>query len=238
VARGGRGGDGDSDPPSGGRPGRPQGGGSESISAAQETVAAEANLGRPGGGAGGRGAPSGDGSGRPAGGRPDGQPDDLVTHPTGEPGGTPDGQPTRIRPHEDEDVRRSLERENSGAAILADRGHQVTQNPSPEEVAQARQDAGDSGRPTSRPDYLVEGRVFDCYAPSQNKGVRGIWTEVAAKVSDDQTQRVVVNLQDWRGNVPDLQRQFNDWPIEKLKEVKVITPDGDVVQITPKPENG
>ncbi len=53
MARGGRGGDGDSDPPSGGRPGRPQGGGSESISAAQETVAAEANLGRPGGGAGG-----------------------------------------------------------------------------------------------------------------------------------------------------------------------------------------
>jgi hypothetical protein len=52
--RGRHGGDGgDGDPPSGGRPGRPHGGGgSESISAAQETVSAEAHLGRSGGGAG------------------------------------------------------------------------------------------------------------------------------------------------------------------------------------------
>ena len=41
--------------------------------------------------------------------------DDVVTHPTGEPGGTPDGRPTPIKLKEDNDARRSLDRENSGA---------------------------------------------------------------------------------------------------------------------------
>ncbi len=68
--------------------------------------------------------------------------------------------------------------------------------------------------------------------------MRGIWSEVDSKIKDEQTQRVVVNLQDWRGSLPDLRRQFQDWPIENLKEVKVITPDGDIVQLTPGPENG
>ncbi|WP_433718048.1 hypothetical protein ACQP2Y_28175 [Actinoplanes sp. CA-051413] len=135
-------------------------------------------------------------------------------------------------------MRRSLERENSGAAILADRGHRVEQNPTADEVARARQETGDSGRPTSKPDYLIEGRVFDCYSPSQHKGVRGIWSQVETKIKDEQTQRVVVNLEDWRGNVADLRRQFQAWPIEHLKEVKVITPEGDIVQITPNPEDG
>lgn len=47
-----------------------------------------------------------------------------------------------------------------------------------------------------------------------------------------------MNLEDWRGSVPDLERQFRDWPIENLKEVKVITPDGEIVQIAPNPESG
>jgi hypothetical protein len=202
-------------------------GGAGSVAEAQETTAQAARAGRPRGAD--RDPAPGSGSGRPEG---------QVTSPSGEPGGMPDGEPTRIRPNEDEDVRRSLERENSAAAILAGQGHHVRQNPTADEVAQARHDAGDAGRPTSRPDFLVEGRVFDCYSPSRNKGVRGIWSEVESKIRDEQTQRVVVNLQDWRGSLPDLRRQFQDWPIEHLKEVKVITPDGDIVQLTPGPENG
>ena len=53
MARGGRGGDGGDGSPPGGRPRRPHGDGTESIAAAQETVSAEARLGRPTGGAGG-----------------------------------------------------------------------------------------------------------------------------------------------------------------------------------------
>jgi hypothetical protein len=150
----------------------------------------------------------------------------------------PEGHPTRIRAKQDARVQRSLELENSGAVMLAARGFRTKQNPTPDEVALARRAAGDSGDPESKPDYLVEDRVFDCYSPTKpTKKVRGIWTEVKEKVDDGQTQRVVVNLQDWRGDMSALQKQFGDWPIDGLKEVKAITPDGDIVQIPLIPGN-
>src|ERR1700753_1227103 len=172
-------------------------------------------------------------SGRTAeGGQHVAQTEDLRTVRTGEPGGTPHGSATRIEPGEDAEVRRSLEMENSGAATLAEHGYEIRQNPTRAEVAQARRDAGDVGHPGKDPDYLVEGLVFDCYSPIKpSKTPRGIWTEVKTKVDDGQTQRVVVNLDDWHGDLPTLKKQFADWPIPGLKEVKAVTHDGDIVQI-------
>jgi len=78
-------------------------------------------------------------------------------------------------------------------------------------------------RPSSRPDYLLEGRVFDCYSPTRpTKNARGIWSEVEEKVVDNQTQRVVVNLESWRGDLATVHQQFGDWPIAGLKELKAI----------------
>ncbi|MEV4274892.1 hypothetical protein [Actinoplanes xinjiangensis] len=128
--------------------------------------------------------------------------------------------------------------ENSGAATIADAGYRIHQNPTRLEVAQARTDTADTGSTTRNPDYLIEGRVFDCYSPTKsNKPVRGIWDETEDKVSKGQTQRVVVNLEDWRGDLGALQRQFDDWPIPGLKELKVITPQGEIIQINLPEEN-
>lgn len=114
-------------------------------------------------------------------------------------------------------MRRSLARENECAEILADRGYQVRQNPGPQEVAEARARTGDCGDPGKDPDYLIEGYVFDCYAPSETRPVRGVWSGVKDKVEDGQTERVVLNLRDWRGDLNALRRQFEDWPIEELR---------------------
>jgi hypothetical protein len=135
---------------------------------------------------------------------------------------------------DDDDItRRSIELENSTAAVLAAEGYRVQQNPTSAEVAQARQDAGDLGRPGSKPDYLIEGRVFDCYAPKAQTSVRNVWTETEKKTRKLQAQRVVVNLADWRGDLGALRKQFSDWPLQNAKEVKVILPDGRIVQIIP-----
>ncbi|WP_106128228.1 hypothetical protein [Pseudosporangium ferrugineum] len=141
-----------------------------------------------------------------------------------------------MKTSQDEDVRRSLDRENSGAAILADRGYRIQQNPSLDEIARARQETGDTGKVGSKPDYLLEGRVFDCYSPAADKPVRGIWFEVKKKIDKEQTQRVVVNLQDWPGDLTALRRQFDDWPVDRLKEVKAIGPDGEIIQLVPNPD--
>lgn len=213
---------GDGDGPGGNGSGRHRGGsggGAENVARAQDIVDAEMKLGRPA--EGGSSRPSSD------------QTDDGVTRPTGQPGGLPEGSPTRIDPKQDDDVQRSLTRENTAAQLLAAAGHHTQQNPSPAEVAAARAASGDTGDPTKNPDYLVDGRVFDCYSPGETKPVRGVWSEVEEKIVNEQTQRVVVNLEDWGGDLPDLRKQFDDWPIENLKEVKAILPDGQIVQIHP-----
>jgi hypothetical protein len=186
-----------------------------SIAEAQETAARAAQAGRAGGGTTG------------------GRAQVALTHPTGQPGGRPEGHPTRIGRDEDDDVRRSLGRENDAATILAGRGFRVRQNPAPGEVEQARRLTGDTGDPETNPDYLIEGRVFDCYSPDETKDVRGVWSVVEDKVQKGQTQRVVINLHDWGGEMTDLRAQFSAWPMEGLKEVKAITPGGDIVQILP-----
>ncbi|MFC4068198.1 CdiA C-terminal domain-containing protein [Actinoplanes subglobosus] len=122
--------------------------------------------------------------------------------------------------------------------MIADAGYRIHQNPTPLEVANSRSRTGDIGSATRKPDYLIEGRVFDCYSPTKaNKAVRGIWDEAEDKVNKGQTQRVVVNLEDWRGDLDALQRQFDNWPIPGLKELKVVTQRGEIIQMNLPEEN-
>jgi hypothetical protein len=215
--------------PAGSRPSRPHGTGGGSARADEAIASAVARAGRAGNG--------------PASTPHDianGQPQHLITHPTGSVGGTPTGKPKEITVGPDITNQRSDEMENSGASTMAASGYHVHQNPSAEEVAQARANTGDIGNPRRKPDYLIEGRVFDCYSPTNpEKPPRGIWDEVADKVEVRmQTQRVVVNLEDWRGDLNALQRQFDDWPIPGHKELKVITPEGEIIQIDlPRPSD-
>jgi hypothetical protein len=160
-------GDADADGPSRGRPVR--GAAPESVVGAEETIAQAVRTGRT------RDVPV-----RRVG---DGPPADLVTQASGTPGGRPAGRPAVIDPEQDDGVRRSLELENSAAVVMAGQGFQIKQNPTAEEVARAREGTGDTGNPRKRPDYLIEGRVFDGYSPTNPaKSPRGIWTAVEEKV--------------------------------------------------------
>ncbi|MFG1775991.1 hypothetical protein ACGFIG_06125 [Micromonospora sp. NPDC049048] len=128
-------------------------------------------------------------------------------------------------------MRRSLELENECADTIADRGYRVHQNPTRLEIAAGRFSAGDTGDPQKTPDYLIEGHVFDCYSPTPPKTVRGIWAVVSEKVEKGQTQRVVLNLEDWTGDLAALQKQFDDWPVPRLKELVAVQRSGAIVQI-------
>ncbi|WP_204038488.1 hypothetical protein [Micromonospora qiuiae] len=131
----------------------------------------------------------------------------------------------------DDKERRPLELENECADIVAGESYRVHQNPTRQEIAAARLHTGDTGDPNKDPDYLVEGHVFDCYSPTPGKPVRGVWSEVRTKVDKGQTQRVVLNLHDWHGDLTALRAQFDNWPIERLKELVAVTPNGAIVQI-------
>ncbi len=135
----------------------------------------------------------------------------------------PEGVKTKVN-YDDPDLDniRALTRENEGAETLAKNGYNVEQNPSV------------SG--SKNPDYLIEGKVFDCYSPREGTSVRNIASGISKKVNSGQTDRIILNLDDWHGGggqIDELIRQLNAWPIEGLKEVKVINQYHEVINIYP-----
>ncbi|MDR1264617.1 MAG: hypothetical protein LBK42_03370 [Propionibacteriaceae bacterium] len=104
-----------------------------------------------------------------------------LTEPTGPKGGVPTGRPTKIPPKADSSTVRSLTRENESAQTLADAGFDIEQNP---KVPGPK-----------KPDYLLEGEIADCYAPSTDN-LKNIASYIEGKAKGGQASRVVLNLDD------------------------------------------
>ncbi len=136
-----------------------------------------------------------------------------------DPNAVPMGQKTKISPNCDSETTRSLTRENESADILAKKGYAIKQNPKVDG--------------SKKPDYKIGEEVFDNYSPSSNKSPRGIASEVKSKIEKGQTERVVLNLSDWKGNINDLVKQIKDWPIKGLKELIAIDKNGNVYHLFP-----
>ena len=122
----------------------------------------------------------------------------------------PSGNKTKITDKMDEATKRSLMRENEAAEILAQNGYNIEQNPKIEGT-------------TRNPDYIIENKVFDCYSPAENTKIRNVASTIEEKVvKKGQANRVVLNLEDWTGDVGELIKQLNNYPIEGLDEVLVV----------------
>lgn len=145
--------------------------------------------------------------------------DNKITKPSGKEDelSKPSGYQARLEKKMDDQTRVSTNRENEAAKIFAKKGYKIEQRP-------------DIKGTSRKPDYLIEGKVFDCYAPYKNdKDARGIWKEVYIKVvTKKQTKRVVLNLKYLEGSFDDLQKQFSAWKIEGLEEVIYITSNDNI----------
>jgi len=120
----------------------------------------------------------------------------------------------------DPDNIRALERENEAAEILAKNGYHVEQNPNVPSTIK-------------NPDYRIEGEIFDCYSPKPKTSPRNIGSSIQAKVEAGQTDRVVLNLSDWTGDMNALKKQLADWPITGLKELIAIDGSGNAIHLLP-----
>lgn len=135
----------------------------------------------------------------------------------------PSGRRTKSSASDDEATQRSIRRENEIADILAQAGYKVSQNP---RVSGSR-----------NPDFEIEGRIFDNYAPITGNP-RNIWSEIdSSKVNpantSRQADRIVLDLRDSPVNLKALSQQFSDWPMPNLREVLIVSKDGKIVPFWP-----
>jgi hypothetical protein len=109
---------------------------------------------------------------------------------------------------DDAETTRALRRQNEAAVVLALAGYDVEQHP-----------VVPGGK---RPDYRIEGRTFDCYAPSSGRA-RNIATNVAEeKVWAGQADGIVLVLDDSSVSLEALRTQLSHFPIAGLREIIVV----------------
>lgn len=137
---------------------------------------------------------------------------------TPDPDATPRGKPESLSKNDDAETVRAKGREVHSADTLAKAGYDVEQTP-----------GTINGK---NPDFRIEGKVFDNYAPTA-KNPRSIWSAVQKKVDSGQTERVVLNLGDSDADLGALRSQFQSWPMNGLKEVMVIDRAGNIVHLYP-----
>jgi hypothetical protein len=136
-----------------------------------------------------------------------------------DPNAAPGGRPTNIPRGADPETARSLERENESATTLQRAGYDAYQNPDPLP----------NGK---KPDYRIEGEIFDNYAP-RTGNARNIASEMAEKVKSEQTERVVLNLTDSPVDLEAMRAQLHDWPVNGLREVIAIDKQGNILHLYP-----
>ncbi|MFJ3706824.1 putative T7SS-secreted protein [Streptomyces sp. NPDC090053] len=135
-----------------------------------------------------------------------------------DPDAEPRGRPESLSKNDDAETIRAKGRERHSADTLAKAGYDVEQSPGTV-----------NGK---NPDFRIEGKVFDNYAPTA-KNPRSIWSAVQRKVDSGQTQRVVLNLGDSSADLGALRSQFHDWPVGGLEEVTVIDGEGNIIHLYP-----
>lgn len=180
---------------------------SSSISNAQDATNDVADHGRPPG----SGKPGDPTTPTPSttGTQPSGQPDPNAT-----PGGTPSEEPG-ASPKKQEGLRI----ENDSATILARAGYNIKQN------------TGEKGaNGTSDPDYNMEGKLWDCYAPSSEKrdSVRG---ELRDKVKK-QSGSIVINMERSPMSVDEMKALLPH--VKGLEEAKIIDKNGNIIDAFPQ----
>ncbi|NMO54828.1 hypothetical protein HH310_27045 [Actinoplanes sp. TBRC 11911] len=143
---------------------------------------------------------------------------DGLTTPSGtpDPGRKPRGNRTAAHPTRLKE--KPLRRENESADALAQNGYDVEQNP--------------PTKPNGKnPDYRIEGEYFDNYAP-QTGNLDNIRKKLSEKVSEDQADRLVLNLDDTTRSTADIEGMLRRRPIAGLRQILVVK-DGTVVPFFP-----
>ncbi|ANY70514.1 hypothetical protein BBD42_02480 [Paenibacillus sp. BIHB 4019] len=128
-----------------------------------------------------------------------------LTEPSLPEGGKPKGNYTKGDSH-------GIKKESETADLMADQGYDI------EMLDEVNGGNGYGIKESSNPDFLIEGKVFDCYAPTIETNVDNILRNITKKTKT-QAERIVLNL--------------DQFPSEKVAEIiqgilRKANPNGDL----------
>jgi chemotaxis protein histidine kinase CheA len=135
-----------------------------------------------------------------------------------DPAAMPEGEPEEVHSRDRPIKQESIRQQNQAAKVLAEQGYQIEQLPRVHD--------------RKSPDFLIEGRIFDCYSPRSDTGLDGIRSKLRQKVQKKQADRFVVNLDQSQFSEADLRQHLSRTAPGGLREVLVVK-DGIVSRVWP-----
>jgi hypothetical protein len=141
----------------------------------------------------------------------------------------PLGESEKIRPDAAPENIRGLTRQNETAETLAKNGYKVEQKP---QLTNIDRMSNPWLKAEKKPDFKVEGEIFDVYTPSKNKLAENIRGEINSKIEKGQTRRIALNMDDSQVSLDELKKVIWEKPIPELEQILVVK-DGKVTIFFP-----
>ena len=132
---------------------------------------------------------------------------------------TPLGETEKVRPNSAPENIRGLTRQNEAAETLAKNGYRVEQQP---KLTSTDRMSNPWLKAEKKPDFKVEGEIFDAYTPDKNTSAKNIRDYIEGKVERKQTRRIVLNLDDNSINLNSLKKEIWEKPILELEQILVV----------------
>jgi hypothetical protein len=142
----------------------------------------------------------------------------------------PAGIAEQISKNTGEEEVRGVKRENEAAITLAKDGYFVEQKP---QLTDMDRNNNPWFNEKKKPDYKIEGEIFDCYSPAKNTSAQNILSYIKEKKVDyGQTRRIVLNLDDSNISLDELRTELQKSPILNLQQI-IVVKDGKATPLFP-----
>lgn len=125
----------------------------------------------------------------------------------------------KIRPNSALENIRGLTRQNEAAETLAKNGYKVEQKP---QITNIDRMSNPWLKAEKKPDFKIEGEIFDAYAPDKTTSAKSIRDYIENKIEDKQTRRIVLNLDDSPIHLDDLKSEIWEKPILELEQILIV----------------
>jgi Contact-dependent growth inhibition CdiA C-terminal domain len=144
--------------------------------------------------------------------------------------GTPEKIPTKITTSKVSEQARGLRRQNEAAEIMSKNGYHVEYQPKITETERMSKFPWfEEGR---KPDFKIEGEIFDGYSPNKSTSIQNVIKSVKKKTENNQARRILINLDDSNVSIPNLAKELRLSKLPLLDEVIVIK-HGKITKIYP-----
>ncbi len=144
--------------------------------------------------------------------------------------GTPEKPIANPKAAPQKEFARGIQRQNEAAEVMSKNGYFVEHQPKID--ARQRMHRYPWLDPKKKPDFKIEGEIFDGYSPSRNTSITNIIKVIEKKNVTGQARRILLNLDDSKVSLFELQQELQLSKLQFLDEV-VAVKNGKIVKLYP-----